>query len=130
MCSASGWRDAWGRLYDNITGSLSIEIKTDCGSETVGFSTAASLLYGGEFAKQQAAWEGIQSAMKANETSFAAIVNALAGWRHNESKKRSKVKQEHFLDPSLRENRIQRETLDAMMSAAHEHKAVGQKAAS
>ncbi|MGX9517611.1 M3 family oligoendopeptidase [Vibrio mediterranei] len=121
-------RDAWGRLYDNITGSLTIDIKTDSGSETVGFSTAASLLYGGEFAKQKAAWEGIQSAMKANETSFAAIVNALAGWRHNEGKKRSKAKQEHFLDSSLRENRIQRETLDAMMSAANESKAIGQKA--
>lgn len=121
-------RDAWGRLYDNITGSLNIEINTAQGTETVGFSTAASLLYGGEFEKQEAAWKGIQSAMKSNETSFSAIVNALAGWRHNEGKKRSLTSPEHFLDPSLRENRIQRETLDAMMSVAAENKSIGQKA--
>ncbi|MGR5286308.1 M3 family oligoendopeptidase [Vibrio maritimus] len=121
-------RDAWGRLYDNITGSLSIAIETEQGKETLGFSAAASLLYGGEFAKQEAAWKGIQAAMKANDTSFAAIVNALAGWRHNEGKKRSQNSEEHFLDPSLRANRIQRETLEAMMSVAKSHRVIGQKA--
>ncbi|GMQ46792.1 M3 family oligoendopeptidase [Vibrio sp. 10N] len=121
-------RDAWGRLYDNITGSLTITIETEQGSETLGFSAAASLLYGSDFEKQEAAWKGIQTAMKANETSFAAIVNALAGWRHNEGKKRSHSIEEQFLDPSLRANRIQRETLDAMMSVAKNHRIIGQKA--
>ncbi|USD58761.1 M3 family oligoendopeptidase [Vibrio sp. SCSIO 43140] len=121
-------RDAWGRLYDNITGSLLIDIESEDGIEQVGFSTAASLLYGGEFTKQEAAWKGIQAAMRANETSFAAIVNALAGWRHNEGKKRSLQQEEHFLDSSLRANRIQRDTLDAMMNVAKTNKHIGQKA--
>ncbi|MFA0439213.1 oligoendopeptidase F [Vibrio sp. 10N.286.49.C2] len=121
-------RDAWGRLYDNITGALQITMITEQGPETVGFSQAASLLYGSEFSKQQAAWEGIQAAMKQNATSFAAILNALAGWRLNEAKKRSAQQDEHFLDSSLRENRIQRETLDAMMSVAKSNQHIGQRA--
>ncbi|MGF1748099.1 M3 family oligoendopeptidase [Vibrio cionasavignyae] len=121
-------RDAWGRLYDNITGALQITIECDDKQEIIGFSQAASLLYGSEFAKQEAAWKGIQSAMAQHCHSFAAILNALAGWRLSEAKKRSSHQPEHFLDSSLRENRIQRETLDAMMSVAESNKHIGQRA--
>lgn len=121
-------RDAWGRLYDNLTGSLTIKVALDSGVEQMGFSQAASLLYGSEFDKQQAVWEGIQAAMQANETTFAAIVNALAGWRHNEASKRSQRQKQHFLDPSLFDNRISRDTLETMMSVAEKNKHIGQKA--
>lgn len=121
-------RDAWGRLYDNITGSLQVELETKEGSEILGFSQAASLLYGGEFAKQEAAWKGIQVGMTKHKDSFAAILNALAGWRHNEAKKRAYQSEVHFLDDSLKANRIERATLDAMMTAAEKRKDVGQLA--
>ena len=121
-------RDAWGRLYDNITGALQITIQCGDEQETMGFSQAASLLYGSEFAKQEAAWKGIQAAMAQHSHSFAAILNALAGWRLSEAKKRSSQQTEHFLDSSLRENRIQRGTLDAMMSVAQSNKHIGQRA--
>ncbi|CAH0526118.1 M3 family oligoendopeptidase [Vibrio hippocampi] len=121
-------RDAWGRLYDNLTGSLTIKVALESGVEEMGFSQAASLLYGGEFDKQQAVWSGIQAAMKQNEITLASIVNALAGWRHNEGSKRSHTQPQHFLDPSLFENRISRDTLEAMMSVAEQNKHIGQKA--
>jgi len=99
-------RDAWGRLYDNITGSLQVALQD--GQQTkVGFSQAASTLYGTDFEGQEPAWRGIQSAMQDNQESFAAILNALAGWRLTEYQKRSKITDVDFLDPSLHESRIQ-----------------------
>ncbi|MGY5539231.1 M3 family oligoendopeptidase [Vibrio brasiliensis] len=120
-------RDAWGRLYDNITGSLQVTLEDGQGSK-VGFSHAASLLYGTDFASQEPAWRGIQAAMKANQESFAAILNALAGWRLTEYQKRSKLTDVHFLDASLHESRIESSTLDAMMMTAKANRSIGQKA--
>ncbi|MCG9639979.1 M3 family oligoendopeptidase [Vibrio sp. Isolate34] len=121
-------RDAWGRLYDNLTGSLKLSLKLDGEEEALGFSQAASLLYGSEFDKQEPAWRGVQGAMKTHQESFASILNALAGWRLTENKKRSKIADVHFLDPSLHGSRIVPETLDTMMSVAKANRAVGQKA--
>ncbi|MGI9877170.1 M3 family oligoendopeptidase [Vibrio chagasii] len=121
-------RDAWGRLYDNLTGSLKLSLKLDGEEEVLGFSQAASLLYGSEFDKQEPAWRAVQGAMKTHQESFASILNALAGWRLTENKKRSKVSDVHFLDPSLHGSRIVPETLDTMMSVAKANREVGQKA--
>lgn len=121
-------RDAWGRLYDNLTGSLKLSLKLDGEEEALGFSQAASLLYGSEFDKQEPAWRAVQGAMKTHQESFASILNALAGWRLTENKKRSKIADVHFLDPSLHGSRIVPETLDTMMSVAKANSAVGQKA--
>lgn len=121
-------RDAWGRLYDNLTGSLKLSLKLDGEEEALGFSQAASLLYGSEFDKQEPAWRAVQGAMKAHQESFASILNALAGWRLTENKKRSKISDVHFLDPSLHGSRIVPETLDTMMSVAKANREVGQKA--
>lgn len=120
-------KDAWGRLYDNITGSLQVTLEDGIKTQ-VGFSQAASTLYGTEFNAQEPAWRGIQNAMRQNQESFAAILNALAGWRLTEYQKRSKVRDVHFLEPSLHDSRIQAETLDAMMSTAKANRHVGQKA--
>ncbi|PTO91844.1 M3 family oligoendopeptidase [Vibrio splendidus] len=121
-------RDGWGRLYDNLTGSLKLSLKLDGEDEALGFSQAASLLYGSEFDKQESAWRAVQGAMKTHQESFASILNALAGWRLTENKKRSKISDVHFLDPSLHGSRIVPETLDTMMSVAKANRAVGQKA--
>ena len=121
-------RDAWGRLYDNLTGSLKLSLKLDGEDEALGFSQAASLLYGSEFDKQEPAWRAVQGAMKTHQESFASILNALAGWRLTENKKRSKISDVHFLDPSLHGSRIVPETLDTMMSVAKANREVGQKA--
>ncbi|MFA0502093.1 M3 family oligoendopeptidase, partial [Vibrio sp. 10N.222.46.A1] len=121
-------RDGWGRLYDNLTGSLKLSLKLNGEDEALGFSQAASLLYGSEFDKQEPAWRAVQGAMETHQESFASILNALAGWRLTENKKRSKISDVHFLDPSLHASRIVPETLDTMMSVAKANRAVGQKA--
>lgn len=122
-------RDAWGRLYDNLTGALQVTVKHKDGSEeTLGLSQAASLLYGAEFDKQEPAWNAIQAAMNTHQESFASILNALSGWRLTEYQMRSNEKDVHFLDPSLRQSRITAETLDSMLSVAKANRSVGQKA--
>ncbi|KJY89051.1 oligoendopeptidase F [Vibrio neptunius] len=120
-------RDAWGRMYDNITGSLEVELAE--GEENrIGFSQAASILYGTDFNNQESAWRGIQAAMRTHQQSFAGILNALAGWRHTENQKRAYAKDVHFLDNSLHDSRIQPETLTAMMQVAKNNRHIGQKA--
>lgn len=122
-------KSAWGNLYDNLTGSLKVKLEYTGGkSEELGFSQAASILYGSEFERQEAAWRGIQDAMQTHQESFAAILNALAGWRLTENKKRSTKREVHFLEPSLHGSRIQAETLNAMMTVAKDSRAIGQKA--
>ncbi|MDW1970588.1 M3 family oligoendopeptidase [Vibrio sp. 945] len=122
-------KSAWGNLYDNLTGSLKVKLEyTDGNSEELGFSQAASILYGSEFERQEAAWRGVQDAMQTYQESFAAILNALAGWRLTENKKRSTKREVHFLEPSLHGSRIQAETLNAMMTVAKDSRTIGQKA--
>ncbi|MGR5529447.1 M3 family oligoendopeptidase [Vibrio alfacsensis] len=122
-------KSAWGKLYDNLTGSLKVKLEyADGNSEELGFSQAASILYGSEFERQEAAWKGVQSAMATHRESFSAILNALSGWRLTENKKRSTKHDVHFLDPSLHGSRIKAETLDAMMKVAKDSRGVGQKA--
>lgn len=118
-------RDAWGRMYDNITGALQIDIGE---GETLGLSQAASLLYGSEFEKQERVWRGIQSAMATHQESFAAILNALSGWRHTEYQKRSYQRQVHFLDASLHASHILPTTLDTMIDTTKLNRHIGQKA--
>ncbi|MEJ2762909.1 M3 family oligoendopeptidase [Photobacterium sp. MCCC 1A19761] len=122
-------RNAWGRLYDNLTGSLSVTMQLADGSEeTVGLSQAASLLYGPETQRREPAWRGISQVMTVHQESFAAILNALAGGRLTEYEKRSHTEQVHFLDPSLHTSRIEKQTLDAMLSVARNNRDVGQQA--
>lgn len=53
-------KDAWGRLYDNITGSLQVTLE-DGSNNKMGFSQAASVLYGTDFDAQKPAWLGIKT---------------------------------------------------------------------
>ncbi|MUK38941.1 M3 family oligoendopeptidase [Aliivibrio fischeri] len=122
-------KSAWGKLYDNITGSMKVTLELADGTEEVmGLSQAASILYGSDTLRREPAWRAIQQGMKQNQESFSAILNALAGWRLTEYQKRSKEKSVHFLEPSLHGSRIEQATLDSMMSVAKKNREVGQKA--
>ena len=122
-------RNAWGRLYNNLTGALDITLTLSDGSqETMGLATAASLLYGADEKRRAPAWQAIRALMKTHQQSIAAILNALAGSRLSEYEKRSHTQPVHFLDASLHNSRIEKSTLDALMQVAYKNRAVGQKA--
>ncbi len=128
-------RNAWSRLYDNLTGSIQVTLTLADGSqETMGLSQAASILYGGDTLRHEAAWRAINQAMVAHEQSFAAILNALAGDRLTEYAKRSEVAEAngaaavHFLDPSLFDSRIEAQTLTTMIAVTKQNRELGQRA--
>ena len=128
-------RNAWSRLYDNLTGSIQVTLTLPDGSqETMGLSQAASILYGSDTLRHEAAWRAINQAMTQHQQSFAAILNALAGDRLTEYAKRSDVAVSkgqapvHFLDPSLFDSRIEAQTLATMISVTKNNRALGQRA--
>ncbi|MEZ8143015.1 M3 family oligoendopeptidase [Enterovibrio sp. FF113] len=123
-------KNAWGRLYDAITGTAKVTLKLEDGiEEKIGLSQAASLLYGGDRYRREPAWRAIYCAMEEQEITFAAILNALAGNRLTEYQKRSHTQPLHFLAPALEESRVERQTLNAMMNVAEQHKALSRRAA-
>lgn len=123
-------RNAWGRLYDRLTGGLDVQLKFADGScEQMGLSQAASILYGGDRQRREPAWRGVRAQMETHAESIAAILNALAGWRLSENEKRSHSRPQHFLDPSLHDSRIERSTLDCLLQVAWDNVDVGRKAA-
>ncbi|WP_064604720.1 M3 family oligoendopeptidase [Photobacterium sp. J15] len=122
-------RNAWGRLYDNLTGSLKVTLQLADGSEeTMGLSQAASILYGPDSERREPAWRAISDIMEVHEQTFAAILNGLAGGRLTEYEKRSHTDQVHFLDSSLHTSRIEKQTLDAMIQVARDNQLVGRNA--
>lgn len=123
-------KNAWGRLYDDITGTMKVTLKfADGGEETLGLSQAASLLYGGDTYRREPAWRAIREAMGNQEVTFAAILNALAGNRLTEYEKRSHTQPLHFLTPALEEGRIVQPTLDAMMQVTEASQSLARRAA-
>ncbi|HON89839.1 MAG TPA: M3 family metallopeptidase, partial [Spirochaetales bacterium] len=126
--SPSGYT-AWGDLYDNLTGTLTVTVKKPDGTtQEMGLASAATLLKQPDRALREAAWRGINAAMQTHEESFAAILNSLAGWRHAEAELRSYKEKVHFLDTSLFQSRITRNTLDTLISVLKENRELGRKA--
>lgn len=122
-------RNAWGRLYNNLTGTLEVTLNLADGTqETIGLASAASLLYGADQQRREPAWKAIKAVMKTHQQSIAAILNALAGSRLSEYEKRSHTQKVDFLDPSLHNSRIEKQTLEALMQVAYDNRHVGQKA--
>ncbi len=114
----------WGNLYDDLAGSLKCEVE----GEMVGLAKAANLVSSASRATRQAAWSAIRSAWSTREDSVASILNAINGWRLEETAQRSHIRELHYLDKSCHQSRIERETLNALMDTTYEHRAIGQRA--
>ncbi|WP_374000789.1 M3 family oligoendopeptidase [Bdellovibrio bacteriovorus] len=119
---------AWGELYGKLSGSMRCELKYPDRTETVGLAQAAALTRSQEESTRRVAWSSIQQAWTVHKESAAAILNALAGWRHEENKKRSHTEKTHYLDQSLFYSRITRDTLEAMLSACYDNVEQSRKA--
>ncbi len=121
---ASG-HSAWGDLYNALSGTIKCEINLsknlNTELKTVGLAEAQALTKVSDMATRRAAWLSIQKAWSLHQESAAAILNSLAGWRLELAKKRAHKKAVHFLDASLFESRIKKETLEAMMAAVEQN---------
>ncbi len=119
--------DAWGTLYDNLSGSIRCEVDLPDGKKPMGLAEVASLSQHESEAVRKAAWKATGAAWEKNEEAVAGGLNALAGWRHSVYQRRSHTKPLHFLDTPLHQSRIRKETLEAMMGAVHEARALGHR---
>ncbi|MBU0927385.1 MAG: M3 family oligoendopeptidase [Spirochaetes bacterium] len=126
--AASGFH-AWGALYDSLTGTLRCRVRSvGGGEESVGLAKAASLLKRPEPELRESAWRGINAALSVHRHSFAAVLNALSGWRGSEGALRSHAEPVHYLDGALRQNRISKATLDALLGVLKESRELGRRA--
>lgn len=111
-------RDAWGDLYDDLSGNLRCELVFPDGRrETVGLAQAQAMTKLPDETQRKVAWHAIQEAWGRQKESASAILNALAGWRIEMAKRRSHTRKIDFLEEPLQGARIERRTLDAMMEA-------------
>ena len=120
---------AWGRLYDQISGTLQCELGEDGAPRTMGLAEASGLLEKSDPAQRQSAWRAINLAWESQAESCAAALNAIAGWRLEMVRKRSHTREVHFLDGPVHDNRISRSTLDTLISVAEEASSLARRAA-
>ncbi|MGB3294425.1 MAG: M3 family oligoendopeptidase [Phormidesmis sp.] len=115
---------AWGNLYSELAGTLKCDIEGD----SMGLAQAANLLSHPRSETRQAAWEGIRAAWSDHQPAVAAGLNAINGWRLEETQKRSHHRTLHYLDKSCHQSRIERETLDALMDTTYQNREIGHRA--
>ena len=115
---------SWGNLYTELAGTL----KCTVNGETMGLAKAANLLGSPQRETRMAAWQAIRNAWIGHQETAATILNAINGWRLEETQKRATVRELHYLERSCHQNRIERPTLDALMETTYQQRQVGQRA--
>ena len=121
---------AWGRLYDQLSGTLTCEVMTGNEPRTMGLAEASGLMLKPDDALRENAWHAINGAWEEHVESCAAAINAIAGWRLEMCRKRSRAgRSVHFLDAPLHLNRISRPTLDTILEVAGEAAPLARRAA-
>jgi len=106
---------AWGRLYDQIAGTLEFELtEADGTTRTVPMSLKNSLLENPDPALRRSALQGSNRAWEKVEHTVAACLNAIAGTRLALYRRRGIG---HFLEPALFDSAVSSKTLDAMLGA-------------
>ncbi len=107
--------EAWGRLYDRISGKLTFEMAYPDGRrEQVPMSQRRALMEHPDRRVRRAAFDGGNEAWASIETVPAAALNAIGGTRLTLYRHRG---MDHYLDKALFQAAISRETLDAMFEA-------------
>jgi len=107
--------EAWGRLYDRVSGKLTFEMAYPDGRrEQVPMSQRRALMEHPDRRIRRAAFEGGNEAWASIETVPAAALNAIGGTRLTLYRHRGV---DHYLDRALFQAAISRETLDAMFEA-------------
>ena len=126
---------AWGRLYDQLAGSLACDVTVNGEERRMGLAAASALMLRADDQLRENAWRAINGAWAQHEDSCAAAINAIAGWRLEMCRRRSRQTQAagrrdvHFLDAAVHANRIERATLDTVLGIAEEGRALARRAA-
>ncbi len=117
--------EAWGRLYDQLTATLSFEMSyPDGSSERLPMSARRSLLENEDRRVRKAAFEGGHAAFRPLLPTLAAALNHIAGTRLTLSARRGYA---DFLEPALVQGGLSRATLDAMWAAVERERAIPER---
>jgi oligoendopeptidase F len=107
--------EAWGRLYDRLTGTLTFQLKEASGAvRELPISARRSLMAGPDRALRRAAFEGGNRAFESIAPTLAAALNHIAGTRLTLYRQRGI---QHFLEPAIFDAGISRAALDALYTA-------------
>ena len=122
---------AWGRLYDQLSGTLSCAVTVGNERRDMGVAEAAGLMQKPDDRVRENAWRAINEAWDGHVESCAAAINAIAGWRLELCRKRTAGAgaEVHYLHAPLHANRIQQKTLDTVLQVAEEGIPLARRAA-
>lgn len=118
----------WGNLYRELASTLQCEVPLNGQPQPIGLAQAANQLSSPDRPTREATWRAIQTAWSSRQETVATILNAINGWRLEESQKRGQTRQLHYLDKSCHQNSIDRATLDALIDSTYRHRHLGQRA--
>lgn len=116
---------AWGRLYDQVSGTLDFELSVPgCKARRLPVSAVRSLLDDPDPNIRRAALEGSNRAWESIGDVAAACLNAIVGSRHTLYARRGIG---HFLDAATFDAGIERATLDTLLTVVRERSEVARK---
>lgn len=106
---------AWGQLHGNVSSQLEIELEVDGEQRSMPMSTVRNLAYRPDRALRKRAFDAELRTWKAHRVPLAAALNSIKGEVQMLAERRG---WESPLQESLFHNRIDQQTLDAMLTAA------------
>jgi oligoendopeptidase F len=115
---------AWSRLYNDLAGTMAVDLD----GAKMGLSAAANILFQADRPARELAYRAIEKAWQQNEITATAILNSLTGWRLENNQARSKTRELHYLEKACHDSKIERTTLDTLMTVAYENRALGHRA--
>lgn len=109
----------WSQMYDALVGSMEVELEEDGKKVTYSVGQAANKLSHPDRELRKYVSEVLGAAWREKSPLFSQTINHLAGFRLATYKHRG---WDHILKEPLDDNRMQKETLDAMWEAIEEAK--------
>ncbi|MFW5967439.1 MAG: M3 family oligoendopeptidase [Persicimonas sp.] len=111
---------AWSQAYDRISADLQVEVPDEegDGTRTISVGQAKNLLSHPNRQMRRAAYEGWQEAWQGQAPLLAMVLNSIIGAEQTLYERRGG---DELTEP-LRDNRVKRQTIEAMFSAADDFK--------
>jgi oligoendopeptidase F len=110
-------KSAWSKLHSNITSQITVPVRVSGETRTLPMSAVRALAHDPDRDNRKAAYDAEVAGWKQNEVPLAAAMNSIKGEVSLLCKKRG---WNEPLDEALFGANIDRQTLDAMMTAARE----------
>ena len=108
---------AFGKLQGNVTSQLKVTFERDGKPELLPVTVVRNLCFDSDAATRERAYRAEIAGWESIRTTVAACLNGVKGTAHTLAKRRGRAS---VLDAALDENRVDRETLDAMLGAIRE----------